>query len=66
MQNDEQLQQEAAQFKEQYHRAREAVGTIMVGQDGVVEGVMTGLFCGGNVLLEGVPGLGKTELVKTL
>ena len=66
MQNDEQLQQEAARFREQYHRAREAVGTIMVGQDGVVEGVMTGLFCGGNVLLEGVPGLGKTELVKTL
>jgi MoxR-like ATPase len=52
MQNDEQLQQEAAQFKEQYHRAREAVGTIMVGQDGVVEGVMTGLFCGGYRIVE--------------
>jgi MoxR-like ATPase len=31
-----------------------------------VEGVLTAIFCGGNVLLEGVPGLGKTELVKVL
>ncbi len=64
--NDKQLEQEAARFKEIYHSAREMIGQIMVGQDGVVEGVMTALFAGGNVLLEGVPGLGKTELVKTL
>jgi MoxR-like ATPase len=66
MQNDEELEQEAARFKECYHQAREEIGKIMVGQHGVVEAVMTGLLCGGNVLLEGVPGLGKTELVKTL
>jgi MoxR-like ATPase len=45
---------------------REEVGKIIVGQEAVVEGVLTALLCGGNVLLEGVPGLGKTELVKTL
>ncbi|NQU39785.1 MAG: MoxR family ATPase [Lentisphaerae bacterium] len=66
MQNDEQLQQEASRFHALYHQTREEVGKVMVGQDGVVEGVMTALFAGGNVLLEGVPGLGKTELVKTL
>ena len=38
----------------------------MVGQSRVVEATLTALFCGGNVLLEGVPGLGKTELVKAL
>ena len=64
--NNEQLLQEATRFKEIYHEAREEVGKVIVGQDGVVEAVMTALFAGGNVLLEGVPGLGKTELVKTL
>jgi MoxR-like ATPase len=40
---------------------------VMVGQRGdVVDGVLTCLFAGGNVLLEGVPGLGKTLLVRTL
>jgi MoxR-like ATPase len=42
------------------------VGKVIVGQERVVEGTLTALVCGGNVLLEGVPGLGKTELVKTL
>ena len=39
---------------------------MIVGQDRVIEAVLTAMFCGGNVLLEGVPGLGKTELVKAL
>ena len=39
---------------------------VIVGQDEVVEQVMIGLFAGGHVLLEGVPGLGKTLLVRTL
>jgi MoxR-like ATPase len=39
---------------------------MIVGQERVVETTLTTLVCGGNILLEGVPGLGKTELVKTL
>ncbi len=39
---------------------------MIVGQERVVEETLTAIFCGGNVLLEGVPGLGKTELVKAL
>ena len=39
---------------------------MIVGQQRVVEATLTAIFCGGNVLLEGVPGLGKTELVKAL
>ena len=60
------LQSEANQFRDEFQRVREAVGQVIVGQDSVVEATLTALFCGGNVLLEGVPGLGKTELVKAL
>ncbi len=60
------LQSEADQFKHEFAAAREAVGKVIVGQSRVVEAALTAIFCGGNVLLEGVPGLGKTELVKAL
>jgi len=60
------MEAEAAKFKRDLHHLREEVGKVIVGQDHVVEGTITALLCGGNVLLEGVPGLGKTELVKTL
>src|SRR4051794_10936439 len=42
------------------------LGSVIVGQRGVVRGVLTALLAGGHVLLEGNPGLGKTLLVKTL
>jgi MoxR-like ATPase len=60
------LQAEAARFREDFSRLRAAIGAVIVGQQRVVEGVLTAIVAGGNVLLEGVPGLGKTELVKTL
>ncbi len=45
---------------------RGAIGEIIVGQTDVVEGAIIGLFAGGHVLLEGVPGVGKTMLVRAL
>ncbi len=60
------LQTEAARFREDFQNLRAAIGEVIVGQQRVVEGVLTAVIAGGNVLLEGVPGLGKTELVKTL
>lgn len=60
------LKAEADQFKQEFSNVREAVGRVIVGQARVVEAALTAIFCGGNVLLEGVPGLGKTELVKAL
>ena len=60
------LRAEAATFRETFAEVRTEIGRVMVGQAGVVEAVLTALFAGGNVLLEGVPGLGKTELVKAL
>lgn len=66
MSDNAQLQAEADQFKDTFQNVRAAVGRVIVGQDRVVESVLTALFAGGNVLLEGVPGLGKTELIKAL
>lgn len=60
------LQAEADQFRVEFQAVRAAVGKVIVGQQRVVEATLTALLCGGNVLLEGVPGLGKTELVKAL
>jgi MoxR-like ATPase len=54
------------QFRQAFGKLRAEIGKVMVGQQAVVDGVLVCLFCGGNVLLEGVPGLGKTLLVRTL
>lgn len=66
MSDNAELQAEADKFRGTFQNVREAVGRVIVGQDRVVEAVLTALFAGGNVLLEGVPGLGKTELIKAL
>ncbi len=56
----------ASEFKSVHAAIREQVCRVMVGQDDVIDGVLTALFAGGHVLLEGVPGLGKTMLVRAL
>ena len=45
---------------------RREMEKVIVGHGDILSGVLTALFCGGHVLLEGVPGLGKTLLVRTL
>ncbi|HTE17004.1 MAG TPA: AAA family ATPase [Armatimonadota bacterium] len=50
----------------QYRRLREEIAKVIVGQDAVVESVLVAIFAGGHALLEGVPGLGKTLLVRTI
>ena len=45
---------------------RQAVGSVIVGQAEVVEAAIVGLFAGGHILLEGIPGVGKTMLVRSL
>jgi MoxR-like ATPase len=47
-------------------RIREEIGRVIVGQTDVIDGVLICLLAGGHVLLEGVPGLGKTTLLRTL
>ena len=48
------------------NQVREEIARIIVGQQSVVDGVLICLLSGGHVLLEGVPGLGKTTLLRTL
>ncbi|MDZ4688571.1 MAG: MoxR family ATPase, partial [Planctomycetaceae bacterium] len=60
------LQDEAKRFQHDFHQVRNAIGKVIVGQQRTVEAALVAIFAGGNVLLEGVPGLGKTELVKAL
>jgi MoxR-like ATPase len=62
----ETMEQRAAQFQDRYSAIREQIGRVIVGHDEIVHGVLTCLFVGGHCLLEGVPGLGKTLLVRTL
>ena len=57
---------EAASFRHQFDALRVEVGRVIVGQRTVVEEVLVALAAGGHVLLEGVPGLGKTLLVRSL
>ena len=59
-------QQQCDQFREDFKRLRDEVGKVIVGMDDIVQGTLTCLIGGGHVLLEGVPGLGKTMLVRTL
>jgi MoxR-like ATPase len=56
----------AERFRADYAAVKAQIGRAVVGQNEIVDGVLTCLFVGGHVLLEGVPGIGKTLLVRTL
>ena len=60
------LEAQVQQFKENFNRVEAEIHKRIVGQNEVIEGVLLCLFANGNVLLEGVPGLGKTLLIHTL
>ncbi len=60
------LPEQAEAFRRRYAALHSQIGRVIVGHDEIVQGVLTCLFVGGHCLLEGVPGLGKTLLVRTL
>src|SRR5437667_3282976 len=60
------MAERAEQFRQAYARMQSEIGKVIVGHAEIVHGVLTSLFVGGHALLEGVPGLGKTLLVRTL
>jgi MoxR-like ATPase len=60
------IQNRVSEFQADFARLKAEIGRVIVGMDAIVEGVLIGLFADGHVLLEGVPGLGKTLLVRTL
>lgn len=53
-------------FAEQIQQIRTEIGREIIGQQAIVDALLTAVIAGGNVLLEGVPGLGKTRLVRTM
>src|SRR5437660_5189883 len=60
------MQQRTEEFRRAYGRVHREIGKVIVGHAEIVHGILTCLFVGGHALLEGVPGLGKTLLVRTL
>src|SRR6186713_2562739 len=62
----ESIEKRAAEFADRYKAVQKQLGRVIVGHHDIVHGILTCLFVGGHCLLEGVPGLGKTLLVRTL
>ncbi len=59
-------EEQIASFRQTYAALREEIAKVIVGHEDIVEGTLIAVLAGGHVLLEGVPGLGKTLLVRTL
>src|SRR5689334_11193770 len=63
---DPQVQQMTESFRRDYRAVQAEIAKAIVGHQDIVDGVLTCLFVGGHALLEGVPGLGKTALIRAL
>src|SRR5262245_47560577 len=66
METPAEVRDQCEKFRAALQKLQAEIGKVIVGHQPVVESVLMALFAGGNVLLEGVPGLGKTLLVRTL
>ena len=64
--NEKDVETQCRDFREMFDALRGEIGKVIVGHQDIVDDVLITLFSGGHVLLEGVPGLGKTLLVRTL
>ncbi len=62
----DQIRLQTERFRELFSRVKQEVHRVFVGHDDLVQSLLGALFCNGHVLLEGVPGLGKTLLARTL
>ena len=62
----DEVKRQLEQFRDDFEALRREVRKVIVGHEEIVDGTLTALIAGGHVLLEGVPGLGKTLLVRTL
>lgn len=64
--NNMNLESQIHEFRETFHQVKTEVQKRIVGQDQIVEGVLQCLIANGHALIEGIPGLGKTQLIRTL
>ena len=62
----DEIKEQLDRFRLDFGRLRDEIGKVIAGQQDIVQGTLVALLAGGHVLLEGVPGLGKTLLVRTL
>ena len=62
----EEVNLQLSEFRSDYERLTSEIAKVIVGHEDIVEGTISALIAGGHILLEGVPGLGKTLLVRTL
>ena len=62
----DEMRQRLDEFRADFERLRDEVGKVIVGHLGILDDTLIALIAGGHVLLEGVPGLGKTLTVRTL
>jgi MoxR-like ATPase len=60
------IEQACDAFRRDYKAVQQEIGKAIVGHEEIIDGVLTCLFVGGHALLEGVPGLGKTALIRAL
>ncbi|MGI6456472.1 MAG: AAA family ATPase [bacterium] len=60
------VEERTAQFRERFIRLRDEINKVIVGNQEIIDGALICLFAGGHALLEGVPGLGKTLMVRTM
>src|SRR4029079_14076565 len=63
---DPQIQRACDEFRQDYRAVQAEIAKAIVGHEEIIDGVLTCLFVGGHALLEGVPGLGKTALIRSL
>ncbi|HED54307.1 MAG TPA: MoxR family ATPase [Phycisphaerales bacterium] len=62
----DELQALGERFRKDYAAVRSQIGRVIVGNQSIIDGVLVCLFTGGHALLEGVPGIGKTLLIRSL
>ncbi len=66
MHENERFKERLEQFRSDFHCLRNEISKVVVGQTDILDDMLIALIAGGHVLLEGVPGLGKTLTVRTL
>ena len=64
--SDSELKKTVQTYQAEFNRIRVEVSKIFVGQDEIVSSLIEALLCNGHVLIEGIPGVGKTLLIRTL
>ncbi len=60
------IEDEISTFTDQFRRVREEIGKVIVGAEEIIDGTLISLLAKGHVLLEGIPGIGKTKIVATV